>query len=146
GSAGRGGPQEFDPDVLKDPNRSLVIQYLSGSVSLFRCPADTRMGTYQGADPAKAGTSVPAARSFSMSQAVGTICAQFDAGPGNEGGHGGVPNLSVNGPWLNNLFTHRRNSPWSTYGKMSTINAPGPSSLWVLVDEDVDGLNDAAFA
>jgi prepilin-type processing-associated H-X9-DG protein len=47
---------------------------------------------------------------------------------------------------LNNQYNHRRNSPWSTYGKISNIGVPGPSMLWVLVDEDVKGLNDAAFA
>jgi len=56
-----------------------------------------------------------------------------------------VTNLSVNGPWLNNQENHRRNSPWATYGKMSSVNAPGPSMLWVLLDEDIHGLNDAAF-
>src|SRR5436190_11731929 len=80
GSAGKDGPQEFDSDVLKDPDRSLLIPYVSGTAAIFRCPADTRMGPYQGSDSSKAGTYVPAARSFSMSQAVGTICAQFDAG------------------------------------------------------------------
>ena len=54
--------------------------------------------------------------------------------------------MSVNGPWLNNQRTHRRNSPWFTYGNMSNIHAPGPSMLWVLLDEDAKGLNDAAFA
>lgn len=32
------------------------------------------------------------------------------------------------------------------YGKLSTIRAPGPAMLWVLIDEDTRGLNDAAFA
>jgi prepilin-type N-terminal cleavage/methylation domain-containing protein/prepilin-type processing-associated H-X9-DG protein len=149
GQAGIGEPQEFNPDVLKDPTRSLLLPYLGGSVDLFRCPADTRMGIYQGTNPAFIGQIVPAARTFSMNQAVGTIDPGFDVGgPGPAGinSHSGVPNLSVNGPWLNNQFNHRRNSPWSTYGKASSINAPGPSMLWVLVDEDAKGLNDAAFA
>ena len=80
-----------------------------------------------------------------MSQAVGTIDPQYDL-TGYGGPHSGIPNLSVNGPWLSNVYGHRRNSPWSTYGKMSNIGVPGPSMLWVLVDEDVNGLNDAAFA
>jgi prepilin-type N-terminal cleavage/methylation domain-containing protein/prepilin-type processing-associated H-X9-DG protein len=142
GQAGIGGAQEFNPDVLKDPARSLLLPYLSGSVDLFRCPADTRQGIYQGTDPAFIGQFVSAARTFSMNQAVGTIDPGFDAG----GAHSGVPNLSVNGPWLNNQATHRRNSPWFTYGKASDNRAPGPSMLWVLVDEDAKGLNDAAFA
>jgi prepilin-type processing-associated H-X9-DG protein len=52
----------------------------------------------------------------------------------------------VNGICLNNLKTHHRDSPWITYGKASTIRDPGPAKLWVLVDEDINGLNDAAFA
>src|ERR1019366_4895317 len=50
GSAGIGGPQEFNPDVLRDPTRSLLISYLGGNVNIFRCPADRRMGLYQGAN------------------------------------------------------------------------------------------------
>ncbi len=147
GQAGIGGPEEFNPDVIKDPARSLLINYLGKSVSLFRCPADRRFGVYQGNDPSLAGQIVPAARTFSMSQAVGTIDPQFDQdGYTDRMDHSGVPNLSVNGPWLNNQYNHRRNSPWATYGKVSAIGAPGPAMLWVLVDENANGLNDAAFA
>src|SRR4029079_12410657 len=35
GQAGQGGSAEFNPDILKDPNRSLLADYLSGNVSLF---------------------------------------------------------------------------------------------------------------
>ena len=85
GSAGIGDPQEFNPDVLKDPNRSLLTSYLNGNVAVFKCPADRRMGLYQGTDPAFIGQIVPAARTFSMSQAVGTIDPGYDAnGPGAE--------------------------------------------------------------
>jgi prepilin-type N-terminal cleavage/methylation domain-containing protein/prepilin-type processing-associated H-X9-DG protein len=149
GQAGIGQTQEFDPDVLKDPRLSLIITYLAGNITLFRCPADQRTGKYQGADPSLIGKTVPAARTFSMSQAVGTVDPGYDqTGPGGRPGlmHSGVPDLSVNGPWLNNQDNHRRNSPWFTYGKPSEIGAPGPSMLWVLVDEDARGLNDAAFA
>jgi len=145
GNAGIGEAQEFDPDVIKDPTLSLLITYLGGNVAIFRCPADMRQGPYSGNDPALKNTIVPAARTFSMNQAVGTIDPEFDA-DGRGGGHSGIPNLSVNGPWLNNQDNHRRNSPWFTYGKASDIHAPGPSTLWVFVDEDAKGLNDAAFA
>ena len=141
GQAGRGGAAEFNPDILRDPTRSLLISYIGGNVALFHCPNDKRTGVYQGSDPALAGQIVPAARNISMNNAVGTICAGFDAGTG----HSGKPNLSVNGPWLNNHYTHRRDSPWRTFGKLSSVQAPGPSMLWVLVDEDTKDLNDAAF-
>jgi prepilin-type N-terminal cleavage/methylation domain-containing protein/prepilin-type processing-associated H-X9-DG protein len=142
GQAGEGGPDEFNPEVLRDPDRSLLISYLGQNVNLFRCPSDKRSGVYDGPNPAMFGHIVPAARAFSMSQAVGTICPGYDAGTG----HSGTPTFSVNGPWLDGSFHHRRNSPWYTYGKASQINAPGPSMLWVLTDEDPIGLNDAAFA
>lgn len=142
GQAGDGAPDEFNPDVLRDPQRSLLIGYLGQNVNLFRCPSDKRMGEYDGTNVAMVGQVVPAARTFSMSQAVGTICPGFDA----DDGHSGVPDLPVNGPWLDGTHEHRRNSPWYTYGKASQIAAPGPSMLWVLIDEDAVGLNDAAFA
>jgi prepilin-type N-terminal cleavage/methylation domain-containing protein/prepilin-type processing-associated H-X9-DG protein len=145
GEAGIGDPQEFNPDVLRDPQLSLLLSYLGGSVDLFRCPADGRQGLYQGSNPTFTGRIVPAARTFSMNQAVGTIDPQYDV-TGTGGGHNGAPTLSVNGPWLNGHHDHRRNSPWLTYGKTTDIRAPGPSMLWVLVDEDANGLNDAAFA
>jgi prepilin-type N-terminal cleavage/methylation domain-containing protein/prepilin-type processing-associated H-X9-DG protein len=142
GQAGEGGADEFNSDVLKDPNFSLLVSYIGQNVNLFRCPADPRTGQYDGTNSAMSGQIVPAARTFSMSQAVGTICPGFDAGTG----HSGTPSLSVNGPWLDETYAHRRNSPWITYGKASQIGQPGPSSLWVLTDEDPVGLNDAAFA
>jgi prepilin-type N-terminal cleavage/methylation domain-containing protein/prepilin-type processing-associated H-X9-DG protein len=149
GRAGVGQAAEFNPDLLKDPTRSLLISYLGGNVTVFHCPGDLRVGVYQGSDPALIGKTVPAARTFSMSQAVGTICPGFDQTERKQhppSKHYGAPTLPVNGPWLNNQRTHLRNSPWITYGKYATIAAPGPSMLWVLVDEDVNGLNDAAFA
>jgi prepilin-type processing-associated H-X9-DG protein len=120
----------------------LLISYLGNNVALFRCPADKRMGPYDGPNAGSVGQIVPAARTFSMSQAVGTICPGYDSSKM----HVGAPTLPVNGPWLDGSFNHRRNSPWITYGKVSQIRAPGPSSLWVLTDEDPVGLNDAAFA
>lgn len=141
GRAGRGGAAEFNPDLLADPNRSLLANYVKNA-TLFHCPGDKRTGKYQGAQPFLMGRTVPAARTFSMNQAVGTVCPGFDQNKT----HSGVPSLPVNGPWLNNQQNHRRDSPWMTYGRFSTIRAPGPAMLWILVDEDLDNLNDAAFA
>lgn len=146
GQAGIGGPQEFDPDVIKDPARSMLINFLSGNVNLFRCPADRRQGVYQGTDPSLIGQTVPAARTFSMSQAVGTVDPGYTTGYGSP--HSGTPNLPVSGPWLTGAYCgNQHNNPWATYGKTTDLTgAPGPSGIWVLVDEDANGLNDAAFA
>jgi len=149
GEAGIGQPQEFDPDVLANPQLSLLIGYLGGNVNLFRCPADTRQGLYDGTNTALIGQIVPSARTFSMSQSVGTIDPYFDEeeqGQSPPAAHGGIPNLPVNGPWLDGNHSNMRNDPWATYGKFSAVLHPGPSMLWVLVDENASGLNDAAFA
>ena len=144
GNAGIGGPQEFDPDVLLDPTLSLLIKYLGHDAKVFKCPADTRVGPYHGTNnPSLIGQIVPAARTFSMSQAVGTI----DPGFGQARSHSGVPNLPVTGPWLTGVWHQNlHNNPWRTFGKISDAGPPSPSDLWVFLDEDARGLNDAAFA
>lgn len=142
GQAGRGGGQEFNPDVLLDPDRTLVAPYVGRNVEIFRCPADQRSGLYSGTDPAKRGQTVRAARTIAMSQAVGTICRGFDAGSG----HAGPPDRPTNGPWLNNQHSHRRNQPFYTYGKTTDFIRPGPAMTWVILDEDAYSLNDAGFA
>jgi prepilin-type processing-associated H-X9-DG protein len=141
GWAGPDGSEEFNPDILADPTRCLVYPYLGTDVSLFRCPSDPRVGIYRGTDPARQGTRVSAARTISMNQAVGTICPSFDSG----GGHAGKPTLSVNGPWLDNQASHRRNRPWRTYGRTSEVVAPAPARLWVIIEEDPYSVNDASF-
>jgi hypothetical protein len=54
GHAGRGGPHEFNPEILTD---SVLYPYLLNTgVGVFRCPDDLRQGAYQGTDPEKTGT------------------------------------------------------------------------------------------
>jgi prepilin-type N-terminal cleavage/methylation domain-containing protein/prepilin-type processing-associated H-X9-DG protein len=141
GSAGLGGGQEFNKDVLRDKNTSLLAEYMGNAVEIYKCPADKRIGTYQGTDASLKGKKVPAARTFAMSQAVGTICSSFDGGSG----HGGAPRLATNGPWLDGSHSNRRSNPWMTYGKTTDFNRPGPSSTFVFVDEEPASLNDGGF-
>jgi prepilin-type N-terminal cleavage/methylation domain-containing protein len=136
GQGGRGGAQEFNPDILEDPTRAMLVQY-SIKHQMYKCPADHRMGTYQGDNAARraAKEKVPAARTFSMSQAVGT-------NPRVNGGK--VP---VDGPWLNSSSGgHKLNQNWYTYGKMGDFRNPGPAMTWVLMDEDAWSINDAGLA
>jgi prepilin-type N-terminal cleavage/methylation domain-containing protein len=144
GSAGIGQSDEFNPDILLDSARSLLINYLGHNAKVFKCPADLRQGLYQGTNPSLIGQIVLAARTFSMSQSVGTIDPGFAA---DYRSHHGVPNLPVTGPWLTGVWHENlHNNPWRTFGKMSEIGPPSPSELWVFVDEDASGLNNAAFA
>ncbi len=133
GQAGRGGGQEFNPDVLNDPATSLLQPY-GASDKMYKCPADRRIGNYQGKDPARKGTKIPAARTYAMSQAVGTD-------PRVAGSK-----VAIDGPWLDNAHGHNRNGIYQTYGKSSDYNNPGASQVWVLLDEDDRSLNDAGFA
>ena len=38
------------------------------------------------------------------------------------------------------------NPPWHIYGKLTDIVAPTPANVWVIIDENPDSINDAAFA
>ncbi len=134
GSAGRGGPQEFNPDILDDPNRMLLAKYGINHLEL-KCPADKRIGTYQGTNAAYKGKKIQAARTFSMSQAVGTDPYTPSNGK-----------LAVNGPWLDNNHSNTRGGKWAVFGKLSDFDIAGPATVWIILDEDDRSLNDAGFA
>lgn len=129
-----GGGQQFNPDVLKNASNALLAPYTGATVAIYKCPADKRMGKYQGRDAGLIGQKVPAARSVAMSQAVGTNPYK--------GGR-----IAVDGPWLNSTSGgHSLGARWLTYGKTTDFNDPGTSQTWVLIDEDEWSINDAGFA
>ncbi len=133
GQAGVGGQHEFNPDILDDPRLSLLVPYGAFS-KMFGCPADKRIGRYQGTRPDLAGKMVPNARSIAASQAVGTNPSR---------NRGKAP---VDGPWLDGNHGHRAGQTWRTYGKTSDAIDPGPSELWVMMDEDENSINDGGLA
>jgi prepilin-type N-terminal cleavage/methylation domain-containing protein/prepilin-type processing-associated H-X9-DG protein len=143
GEAGPTQPDEFNPDILKDPTLALLSPYTAKNITIYKCPADTRVGKYQGNDPALKNPlqTVPAARTFSMNQAVGSV----DSSWLRTGSHAQSPPVPVNGPWLDNNHSHVAEKPYHTYGKNLNIATPGPAMLWVLLDENSIGLNDGGF-
>lgn len=90
-----------------------------GHAEFYRCPEDTSMAS-----------NVPRIRSYSLSQAVGTI-------------DGIKP---VDAPWLDGNHTHTANHPWRTYATLDSIVAPDPAHLFWFIDEDADSINDAGIA
>jgi prepilin-type N-terminal cleavage/methylation domain-containing protein len=128
------GGQEYNTDILRDPTRSLLAPYVAGNVNVYKCPADKRVGTYQGTDPTKRGTKVPAARTFSMNQAVGTDYHAPYYGK-----------KAVSGPWLPGSHDYNQKR-WLTYGKMGDFTAPGPANTFIFLDEDLSSINDGGFA
>ena len=143
GQAGVGGGAEFNPDILRDPSRTLVSPYVNGNVAVFKCPADKRSGIYQGSLPALQNKTVPAARTVSCSQAVGTICAGF-ANCG--GGHAGAPNRATHGPWLTGTHLNCSDNQYATFGKGSDFRTMSASLAFLTVDENQWSLNDGGLA
>jgi prepilin-type N-terminal cleavage/methylation domain-containing protein/prepilin-type processing-associated H-X9-DG protein len=149
GQGGIAGADEFDPDLLRDPIRTLVAPYVANNIGIFHCPADSRKpGLYDGAglypNSALVGQVVSVARSVSMSQAVGTIDSCFAGGSG----HCGAPRQATNGPWLTG--THGGNNastgPYATFGKSSSFRGTSPSQVFLMSDESQWSLNDAGLA
>ncbi len=137
GQAGINGGNEYDPDVLKDPTRSLLAPYQGNNVSIYHCPADTRQpkkaNGLSANDPAYAGQTIPNARSVSMSQAVGTNPYKGGKAP-------------VDGPWLDGNHSHTANKTWYCFGKAAEMVRPGPANTFTILDENKYSINDGAFA
>jgi prepilin-type N-terminal cleavage/methylation domain-containing protein len=133
GWVGIGGAEEFNPDILDDPARDLLVPY-GANHKLFQDPADHRTGSYQGTQKGLLGAKVPQARDYSMNQGVGTDSLL----PGST--------LPVNGPWLDGHNGNSRDGPWWTYNKDTTWADPGTANTFVLIDEDPYSINRSGFA
>ncbi len=144
GQAGLGGNEEFNSDIFKNPDQAMLAPYTGKNTALYKCPADKRTGRYQGPDATMVGKTVPSARTFAMNQAVGSACVTWRNGQGHQPGRGSV---AVDGPWLNNAHSHRKDIPYRTFGKTSEFGGnAGPAMIWVLLDEEARSLNDGGFA
>jgi prepilin-type N-terminal cleavage/methylation domain-containing protein/prepilin-type processing-associated H-X9-DG protein len=150
GQGGINGADEYDPDLLRDPLRTLVAPYIGNNVGIFHCPADTRKPKlYNGGslypNSSLKGQIVNAARSVSMSQAVGTVDPCF-AGSGS--GHCGAPKQATNGPWLTGSHgaNNANTGPYATFGKSSSFRGTSPAQVFMMADESQWSINDAGLA
>ena len=105
---------------LGDPNYNKLAAYSSRSPGIYRCPGENGPKS----TVTVSGKTYPTIRSYSMNAAVGTWCRLVNS------------ELPVWGPYLDGMGIHKRNNPWRTYGKISDNQPPGPSMIWVFVDED----------
>jgi prepilin-type N-terminal cleavage/methylation domain-containing protein len=123
-------PNAWNTANLADSSINMLAPYTGRSFGVYKCPGDPSTVL----NPSKG--LLPTIRSYSMNAAVGTVWAIPDSS-----GHTDAPSTCPNGspvwgPFLNGQGNHIKNTPWRTYGKISDTQPPGPSSLWVLVDED----------
>jgi len=136
-SGGQGNGVTWRPEYLGEEARCAILNYIGKNTALFKCPADKRTGRPNGGQFSS--QTVAAPRTYSMNGAVGSACASWK----NGGGHGGrPPSEETRAPHLTGT---PNDSTYRKYNKVSTIGAPGPSSLWVLLDESEILLNDGAF-
>ena len=140
GDSGIGQGNEYDPDILKDPTRSLLAPYQGANLSIYHCPADLRPPGYPDGesanDPALKGNKISNSRSVSMSQAVGTL-GFYAPGGGTK---------AVYAPWLSGTWTESRSTAWYTFGKTTSMIHPGPAATFTILDENKWSINDGAFA
>jgi len=120
-----GSMDNTNSQLLVNPTYSQLAPYVVNP-SVYRCPADQSL-TFGNSGP-------PRVRSYSMSQAVGCQSPKatppYDQLPEGNLNHNGEP----------------PNGHWRTYSKEDQVTAPGPSDLWVPIEEDSDTVDAGGFA
>jgi prepilin-type processing-associated H-X9-DG protein len=134
----------FDPDLYLDPTTCLLQPYVGKNTTVYRCPADKRLGTYTGTRADMKGQQIPAVRTISFSGAFGTVCARFWAsGSGHQTPSTWHPS---NGPWLDGTHSALAgHSAFATFGKASSFRNMSPAMAFLSVDENTDSINDGAL-
>jgi prepilin-type N-terminal cleavage/methylation domain-containing protein/prepilin-type processing-associated H-X9-DG protein len=99
---------------------------------LYKCPSDP--------STSEAPNFGPRVRSYSASQAVGTIWCDSSLGANNSSTDG-----AVTGQWLSGSDSDSQ-TYGHTYQKASQMNRPNPANLWVFAEENPNSINDAGLA
>ncbi len=116
----------WDPDTLLNPQRAVLGPY-TRAAGIYQCPAD--WSTVNRPDKGV----VHRVRSVSASQAIGTWS------------DGISPTWGV---WLDSAGSTPDNpgGRWRVYARERDLVRPGPSQLWVFMDEHPASINDGAGA
>jgi prepilin-type N-terminal cleavage/methylation domain-containing protein/prepilin-type processing-associated H-X9-DG protein len=112
-----GRQDDTNTDYLVNPTYAKLADYMGRTAAAYKCPADM---SYNNGN-----TGIPRVRSVSMNTAVGTDTS--------------AAALAADSNWID----------WPTFNvfkKESEIIRPGPSDLWVFLDESPDSINDGSFA
>ena len=112
-----GSTDDTNVNYLINPTYAKLADYMGRMAPAYKCPADQSCN--HGA------TGVPRVRSTSMNAAVGADTSQSG--------------LTTSGNWLNY-------PTFNVFQKESQVIHPGPSDLFVFIDESPDSINDGSFA
>jgi prepilin-type N-terminal cleavage/methylation domain-containing protein/prepilin-type processing-associated H-X9-DG protein len=120
-----GGAEDSDVSYVTDGRYAQMGPYVLKQPQIFRCPGDRSLSFGL--------TGLPRIRTVSMNQAFGYNSGAMTSGQG---------------AWLPSTYGNNGVSggPYLCYFKESMMIRPSPSMLWVLIDEDPDTINDAAWA
>jgi type II secretory pathway pseudopilin PulG len=118
----------INASILVDPRLTCLALY-NTNPAVYKCPADITL--VQGHQRV---------RSVSMNSAVGTVWY-------SDSNHSGTkkPGSAVEGGWLPGTYNDSQTT-YRTYGKITQMTKPGPSSTWVIADENPNTINDGSLA
>ena len=121
-------------NLLVNPQLSCLAPY-NANPRIYKCPADiTQLQSHD------------RVRSVSMNSAVGTRWWSAGVGTGAPPCPSGVhPGDRIGGGWLPGAYADQQPT-YRTYGKTSDFTVPGPSSTWVIADENPNTINDGSLA
>ncbi len=134
----------FDPDIMADPNATIIAPYVGNALGVYVCPSDPREGLYDGTAATSMGTTVHAVRSISMNQGVGVVDPGFTPGSTT---HSGKPSIPTSGPWLTGAYgVNQHDKPFATFGKTTAFVKASACDIFLMMDENPYSINDAALA
>ena len=117
----------INASILVDPRLTCLALY-NTNPAVYKCPADISL--FQGHQRV---------RSVSMNSAVGTVWWSDSSHNGTK-----TPGSAVGGGWLPGSYNDWQTT-YRTYGKITQMTKPGPSSTWVIADENPDTINDGSL-
>ena len=126
-SGGGANNQATNIALLLDEKFSALARY-NKNAGIYHCPADQSVVPNVG----------QRVRSCSMNNGIGTVWNKPDNQ--NPAGSAVYTTFFDTGGW-----SASRPKYWFTYGKLSSMNRPGPANLWVILDENPFSINDSEF-
>jgi len=131
----------IDSGILVNPALSQLAPYIPNPAT-YKCPADfTQLQRHD------------RQRSVSMNSAVGTCWWTAGLGTASSATHAASSGCVVGGPvgggWLGGngiTYITGMNPNYYTYGTTASMRVPGPSSTWLIMDENPSTINDGSLA